>query len=129
MRQAALLRQRDQLLDVRAKLLRLGDGGGDLLVLDERGRHVAEQRSAMGRGPLKLTAAYAMAHGNFLRSLRGRVRYPRPGGVRTGPPPIRHPRKVVEAAGSPSGEAGTGPDERDGKSRVVGRRFPARRPG
>jgi hypothetical protein len=31
-------------------------------VLDERGAHVAEQSKTVGRGPLKLTAAYAMAH-------------------------------------------------------------------
>src|SRR3954465_5140536 len=80
-RKAALLGERNQLLDIGAKLLRLGGRGGDLLMLDERCRHIAEQGSAVGRGPLKLTAAYAMAHVSFLRSLRGRIRYPRAGGV------------------------------------------------
>ncbi len=63
-RQAAVLGQRDQLLDIGAKLLRLGRGGGDLFVLDERGRHVAEQGRPVARGALKLTSAYAMAHGS-----------------------------------------------------------------
>ena len=64
-RQAAMLGERDQLLDVGPKLLRLGDGGGDLFVLDERGRHVAEQGRAVARGALKLTAANTMAHRSF----------------------------------------------------------------
>src|SRR5205085_2899560 len=63
-RKTAALGQRHQLLDVRAKLFRLGRGGGDLLVLDERGRHVAEQGRTVARGALKLTSAYAMAHGS-----------------------------------------------------------------
>ncbi len=104
--QAALLGQRHQLLDVRAKFLRLGDGGGDLLVLDERGRHVAEQGGAVARGTLKLTAANAMAHGYFLRSSGGRIRNPRPGGVtgrrqkpslfaKSGPKPILGPKSSI----------------------------------
>jgi hypothetical protein len=55
--EAALLGQRDQLLDVGPKLLRLGGGGGDLLVLDQRGGHVAEQGGAVARGALQLAAA------------------------------------------------------------------------
>jgi len=35
-------------------------------VLDERGRHVAEQGRAVAGGALKLTAANTMAHGVFL---------------------------------------------------------------
>src|SRR5436190_15514506 len=61
-RKTAFLRQRHQLLDIGAKLLRLGKRRGDLLVLDQRGRHVAEQGSAVARGALKLTSANTMAH-------------------------------------------------------------------
>src|SRR5690606_13268819 len=56
------------------------DRGHDLLVLDQRSRHVAEQRGAMGRGTLKLTTAVLMAHGYFLSVRSGAVsRNPRPG--------------------------------------------------
>src|SRR5947209_14002648 len=60
-----MLGQRHQLLNIGAKLLRLGGGGRDLLMLDERGRHVAEQGRAVARGALKLTSADTMAHGSF----------------------------------------------------------------
>src|SRR5207302_6879484 len=69
-RQTAVLGERDQLLDIRPKLLRLGRRGGDLLVLDERGRHVAEQGRAVARGALKLTVANAVAHGSALSFVR-----------------------------------------------------------
>ena len=75
-RKAALLGERDQLLDVRTQFLRLGDGRHDLLVLDERGAHVAEQGNTVSRGTLQLTTAYTMAHDSFLRSLRGRSTEP-----------------------------------------------------
>ena len=42
--EAAFLGQGDQLLDLGPKLLRLGKRGGDLLVLDQGRRHVAEHR-------------------------------------------------------------------------------------
>src|SRR3569623_1097143 len=71
--QATLLGERDQLLDVGTQFLRLGGGGGDLLVHDQRGRHVAEQGRTVGRGTLQLTAAYAMTHGNFLLVRSGAV--------------------------------------------------------
>src|SRR5690349_18754316 len=70
-RKPAALGQRNQLLDIRPKLLRLGDGGGDLLVLDERSSHVAEQGRAVAGGTLKFTAANTMAHGSFLSFVRG----------------------------------------------------------
>ncbi|VVT11310.1 hypothetical protein SPHINGO361_120694 [Sphingomonas sp. EC-HK361] len=70
-RKAALLRERDQLFDIRAEFLRLGDGGRDLLMLDERCRHVAEQRDAVGRGPLKLTAANTVTHDLSFSFVRG----------------------------------------------------------
>src|SRR5205823_13621415 len=69
--EAAALGERDQLFDVRAKLLRLGRRGGDLLVLDERGRHVAEQGRTVARSTLKLTMANAVAHGSVLSFVRG----------------------------------------------------------
>src|SRR3569623_1429210 len=62
-----------QLLDGGTQFLRLGGGGGELLVLDQRGRHVAEQGRTVGRGTLQLTAAYAMTHGNFLLVRSGAV--------------------------------------------------------
>src|SRR3546814_10300548 len=62
--QAALLRQRHELFGIGPKLLRLGDGGRDLLMLDERRRHIAEQCRAMAAGALKFTSADTMAHGH-----------------------------------------------------------------
>ena len=47
--QVAALAERDELLHDRAQLLRLGQGGGDLLVLDQRGRHVGEHGLAVLR--------------------------------------------------------------------------------
>src|SRR4051812_8051868 len=64
--EAAALGQSHQLLDIGAKLLRLGGGGCDLLVLDERSRHVAEQGGAVAGGALELTPADAMTHGSCL---------------------------------------------------------------
>ena len=63
-----MLGQRDQLLDVGTQLLRLGRGGRDLLVLDQRGGHVAQQGGAVAGGALKLTAANAVTHIQILRS-------------------------------------------------------------
>src|SRR3546814_18954126 len=61
--EAALLGERDHLLDIGTKLLRLGRRGGDLLMLDEGRGRVADQGSAMAGGTLQLTAADAMTHG------------------------------------------------------------------
>ena len=63
--EAALLGERHQLLDVRTKFLRLGERGGDLLMLDEGRRLVAEQRETMARGALELTTADTMTHGDI----------------------------------------------------------------
>src|SRR5438309_8045276 len=70
-RKPALLRQRHQLLDIGPKLLRLGGGGGDLLMLDEGGRHVAEQGRTVAGGTLELTPAVAMTHESCLSFVRG----------------------------------------------------------
>src|SRR4029079_3259343 len=70
-RKPAALGERHQLLDIGAKLLRLGSRGGDLLMLDERASHVAEQGCSVAGGALKLTAANTMAHGSFLSFVRG----------------------------------------------------------
>jgi hypothetical protein len=78
-RQAAALGQRDQLLEVGTQFAGLGGGRGNLLVLDQRGREIAEQRGAVRGGALKLTMANLVAHDSFLRSLGGRIRYPGPG--------------------------------------------------
>ena len=72
--EAALLGQRHQLLDIGAKLLRLGGRGGDLLMLDEGGGHVPEQGCAVAGGALQLTAGDFMTHVFFLRSSGARVR-------------------------------------------------------
>src|SRR5205085_5761334 len=69
--ETTLLGQGHQLLDIGAKLLRFCRRRGDLLVLDERGRHVAEQGRAVARGALKLTVANTMAHGSVLSFVRG----------------------------------------------------------
>ena len=47
--QVAALAQRDELVDHRAQFLGLWQRGDDLLVLDERVGHVAEQRAPMAR--------------------------------------------------------------------------------
>src|SRR5262249_41251056 len=73
-RKSTALGERDQLLDIGAKLLRLGRPRRDLLMLDERSRHVAEQGCTMTGGALKLTAANTMAHDLSFRSSGVRVR-------------------------------------------------------
>src|SRR6185295_15487525 len=60
--QAPALAERDQLLDDRAQILGLGQRGGNLLVLDERRRHVGEHGLAVRRGAVEFAAAYTVAH-------------------------------------------------------------------
>jgi hypothetical protein len=67
-RKAAMLRQRDQLFNVGAQFARLGQGRGDLLMLDQRGSHVAEQGLAVAGGAVELAAAVLVTHRSFLRS-------------------------------------------------------------
>src|SRR5699024_5500332 len=98
-RQPAALGQCDQFLDVRAKLLRLGGGGGDLLVLDQRGRHVAEQGRTVARGALKLTMANAVAHGSILSFVWGPYEVS-PARRFSGGPPLP-PKQSGERCGPP----------------------------
>jgi hypothetical protein len=61
--QAALLGERHQLLDDRPEILGLGERGGNLLMLDESGRHVGEHRRAMLMGAVELAASIGVSHG------------------------------------------------------------------
>src|SRR4051794_2644400 len=60
--QVAALAQRDELLHHRAKLLGLGQRGGDLLMLDQRRAHIAEHRLAMLRRAVELAVNLAVTH-------------------------------------------------------------------
>src|SRR5262249_39558385 len=60
--QIAALAQGDQLLHDRAEILGLGQRRHDLLVLDERSRHVAEHGAAMLRRAVELAVGVAVAH-------------------------------------------------------------------
>ena len=63
--QVAALAERDQLLDDRAKVLGLRQGGGDLLVLDERLGHVGEHRLAMLGGAVEAPLGVSVIHVAF----------------------------------------------------------------
>src|SRR5690606_17290241 len=52
-----------QLLHDRAKFLRLRKGGDDLLMLDERGRHIGEHGLTVARGSVQLAAGFSVTHG------------------------------------------------------------------
>src|SRR5262249_23666461 len=103
--QVAALAERDQLLDDRAQLLRLGQRGGDLLVLDQRGRHVGEHGAAMLGRAVELAVGVTVTHrrGPSLYSL----------GVSNDPrsawPALRRSRAAIPAlpcrGGGPSGRA------------------------
>src|SRR5207247_4942326 len=60
--QAAALAERDQLLDDRPQILGLRQRGDDLLVLDQRGRHVGEHGAAMLGRAVELAVDLAVAH-------------------------------------------------------------------
>src|SRR5215211_5196591 len=62
----AALAERDQLLDHRTQILRLGQGGDDLLVLYEGCRHVGEHRQAMLGGAVEPPAPETVTHGSLL---------------------------------------------------------------
>jgi hypothetical protein len=54
--QIAALAERDELFDDRTNFLGLRQGGHDLLMFDERSRHVGEHRLAVARGAVQLAA-------------------------------------------------------------------------
>src|ERR1700709_2439500 len=75
--QPATLAERDQLLHHRTQLLRLGQRGGDLFVLQQRDRHVAEHGKPMASRDAELAAAHTVTHwGRSLNrlSVRGTTR-------------------------------------------------------
>src|SRR3954447_23301616 len=63
--QIATLCQRHQLLDNRTQVLRLGQRGDDLLVLDQRGRKMLEQRGALVGAPVELAVGNPVTHREF----------------------------------------------------------------
>src|SRR5262249_16592772 len=103
--QVAALAEGDQLLDNRTQVLRLGQRGGDLLVLDQRGRHVGEHGAAMLGRAIELAVGVTVTHrrGPSLYSL----------GVSNDPrsawPALRRSRAAIPAlpcrGGGPSGRA------------------------
>ena len=60
--QAATLAQRHQLLDDRTQILGFWQRGDDLLVLDQRGHHIAEHGAAMLRRAVELAVNLAVTH-------------------------------------------------------------------
>src|SRR6516162_355401 len=60
--QVATLAERDQFLDDRPQVLRLRQRGHDLLVLDERRRHVGEHGAAMLAGAIELAMGVSVTH-------------------------------------------------------------------
>mgnify|MGYP007112926935 CR=1 FL=1 len=61
-RQSALLAERDELLDDGAQFLGLRQRRDDLLVLDERSRHVGEHRLAVFCRAVELTMNFSVTH-------------------------------------------------------------------
>jgi hypothetical protein len=60
--QVAALAEGDELLHHRAKLLGLGQRGGDLLMLDQRRAQIAEHGLAMLRRAVELAVNLAVTH-------------------------------------------------------------------
>ncbi len=60
--QVAALGQGDQLFDERTQFLGLGQGGDDLLVLDQRGRHVGEHGGAVSGRTAQFTVSFTVTH-------------------------------------------------------------------
>src|SRR5206468_8220026 len=63
--QIAALCQRYQLLNDGTQVLRLGQRGDDLLVLDQRGRKMLEQRGALVGAPVELAVGNPVTHREF----------------------------------------------------------------
>ncbi|UIK13178.1 hypothetical protein LZK80_10290 [Rhizobium leguminosarum] len=60
--QVAALAERDELLDDRTDFLGLRQGRDDLLVGNQRSRHVGEHRLAVACSSIQLAAGFTMAH-------------------------------------------------------------------
>src|SRR6185437_7157713 len=60
------LGERDQRLGHAAQFLRLGQGGTDQLVLEQRGSHVLEHGFAMRAGAIEFASGFLVAHGESL---------------------------------------------------------------
>src|SRR5580698_3392057 len=73
--QVAALAERDQLLDDRTQILRLGQRRGDLLVLDQRRAQVRQHRFAMIRAAAELAVGLGVTHGRLLRRQGSGIRY------------------------------------------------------
>src|SRR5262249_23028562 len=76
--QIAALAERDQLLDDRAQVLRLRQGGDDLLVLDQRRRHVGEHGATMLGLAVELAVSVSVTHWANSRRRRNGGRIVRP---------------------------------------------------
>src|SRR5262245_32839780 len=63
--QVAALRKRRQLLDDRTQVLRLRQRGDDLLVLDQRGSQMLEQRDALIGASVELAVGNPVTHRVF----------------------------------------------------------------
>src|SRR5436190_20131718 len=61
-RQGRVLAHGDERLRDAAQLFRLGDGGHDFFVAQQRDRHVAEHGQAVGGGAVEFTTAVLMTH-------------------------------------------------------------------
>src|SRR5689334_10208667 len=72
--QVATLGERDELLDDRTQVLRLRQRGDDLLVLDQRGSEMLEQRGALVGAPVELAVGNPVRHREFPTLSRIRLR-------------------------------------------------------
>src|SRR5262245_3810305 len=79
--QRAGARLRDQLLDERTQLFRLGFGRLDRAMLDERRREIAHERELLLGGPAKLPPRFAMPHVPYSSMSSGAAAAARLGGV------------------------------------------------
>src|SRR5262249_21588141 len=97
----AALAQRDELLDDRAQVLRLGEGRRDLLVLDQRRAHVREHRAAMLVRAVELAVGVTVTHRIplvFLDARRASPANSAPGFLSNGPRTVWRARRCSPAA-------------------------------